>query len=400
MLHADIPTLHPRPENERLILSLVRQADGLSKAEIARATGLSAQSATNIVNRLENEGLLSAGKSVRGKVGQPSKPYQIAPQGALSLGIKVGRQSAEIALMGFDFQFQKHRRITYDYPVLDAVREHVLTGARDMIDQLPPDQAQRLIGIGLAIPDALESWEGAIGAPCGSMAAWRDSDLRADIESHFAMPVLQMNDASAACLAELKLGKATEARSFLYVYVGTFAGGGLAIDGRVYEGLSGNAGALGSMPMKIVRSGKGEQLIGAASLHDLEMSALQAGVDPQVFYGETALPDEAERVFATWLDIAAPALAFTFVAGQAILDFDTMVLDASLSPAMRARLVNAVHAMLPAHDTRGLRPFDIVAGDLGLRARSLGSALLPFQAVTEFELRFCQTNSNQSPNGQ
>ena len=53
---------------------------------------------------------------------------------------------------------------------------------------------------------------------------------------------------------------------------------------------------------------------------------------------------------------------------------------------MRARLVNAVHAMLPAHETRGLRPFDIVAGDLGLRARSLGSALLPFEAVTEFEL--------------
>ncbi|MGA1235022.1 MAG: winged helix-turn-helix domain-containing protein, partial [Lutimaribacter sp.] len=47
------PTLEPRPENERLILSLVRQAGSLSKAEIARATGLSAQSATNIVNRLQ-----------------------------------------------------------------------------------------------------------------------------------------------------------------------------------------------------------------------------------------------------------------------------------------------------------------------------------------------------------
>jgi len=53
---------------------------------------------------------------------------------------------------------------------------------------------------------------------------------------------------------------------------------------------------------------------------------------------------------------------------------------------MRAQLVQAVRAALPGHDTRGLQPFDIVVGDIGVRARSLGSALLPFQAVTEYEL--------------
>jgi len=63
-----------------------------------------------------------------------------------------------------------------------------------------------------------------------------------------------------------------------------------------------------------------------------------------------------------------------------------MVLDASLSDQMRAQLVQAVRAALPGHDTRGLQPFDIVVGDIGVRARSLGSALLPFQAVTEYEL--------------
>lgn len=381
------PTLEPRPENERLILSLVRQAGSLSKADIARATGLSAQSATNIVNRLQTTGLLRAGDSVRGKVGQPSVPYTIDPEGAFSIGIKVGRQSAEIAVMGFDYQIRSYQRISYDYPVFNEVRQQIIGATKQMIAALPQKHAHRLLGIGLAIPDALESWECTIGAPTGSMADWASSDLRADLAAAFGLPVLRMNDASAACLAALKLGRATTARAFLYLYVGTFAGGGLAIDGRVYEGLSGNAGALGSMPMRVLREGEmGQQLIGAASLHDLEESAAQAGVDPQEFYAEAPPSAAAQACFTAWMNRAAPALAFTFVAGQAILDLDTMVLDASLSDRMRAQLVQAVRAALPGHDTRGLKPFDIVAGDIGVRARSLGSALLPFQAVTEYEL--------------
>lgn len=381
------PTLEPRPENERLILSLVRQAGSLSKADIARATGLSAQSATNIVNRLQTTGLLRAGDSVRGKVGQPSVPYTIDPEGAFSIGIKVGRQSAEIAVMGFDYQIRSYQRISYDYPVFNEVRQQIIGATKQMIAALPQKHAHRLLGIGLAIPDALESWECTIGAPTGSMADWASSDLRADLAAAFGLPVLRMNDASAACLAALKLGRATTARAFLYLYVGTFAGGGLAIDGRVYEGLSGNAGALGSMPMRVLRGGEtGQQLIGAASLHDLEESAAQAGVNPQEFYAEAPPCAAAQACFTAWMNRAAPALAFTFVAGQAILDLDTMVLDASLSDRMRAQLVQAVRAALPGHDTRGLKPFDIVAGDIGVRARSLGSALLPFQAVTEYEL--------------
>jgi predicted NBD/HSP70 family sugar kinase len=365
----------------------VRQAGSLSKADIARATGLSAQSATNIVNRLQTTGLLRAGDSVRGKVGQPSVPYTIDPEGAFSIGIKVGRQSAEIAVMGFDYQIRSYQRISYDYPVFNEVRQQIIGATKQMIAALPQKHAHRLLGIGLAIPDALESWECTIGAPTGSMADWASSDLRADLAAAFGLPVLRMNDASAACLAALKLGRATTARAFLYLYVGTFAGGGLAINGRVYEGLSGNAGALGSMPMRVLRGGEmGQQLIGAASLHDLEESAAQAGVNPQEFYAEAPPSAAAQACFTAWMNRAAPALAFTFVAGQAILDLDTMVLDASLSDRMRAQLVQAVRAALPGHDTRGLKPFDIVAGDIGVRARSLGSALLPFQAVTEYEL--------------
>ena len=64
-----------RPYNERLLLDLIRANGAMSKAELTRASGLSAQSATVIVNRLVDDGLLRAGASVKGKIGQPSTPY-------------------------------------------------------------------------------------------------------------------------------------------------------------------------------------------------------------------------------------------------------------------------------------------------------------------------------------
>src|SRR4030088_3672293 len=69
--------------NERLILSLIRRHRGLAKVEIARLTGLSTQTTTVIINRLEADGLPTAGEPQRGRIGQPSVPYTLNPGGGL-----------------------------------------------------------------------------------------------------------------------------------------------------------------------------------------------------------------------------------------------------------------------------------------------------------------------------
>src|SRR5450631_533972 len=72
--------------NERLLLSLARRHRSLPKAEMARLTGLSPQTVSVIVNRLESEGLLVRQELQRGRVGQPSVPYALNPGAAYSLG--------------------------------------------------------------------------------------------------------------------------------------------------------------------------------------------------------------------------------------------------------------------------------------------------------------------------
>jgi predicted NBD/HSP70 family sugar kinase len=370
-----------RPYNERLFLDLIRTHGSLSKADLTRASGLSAQSATVIVNRLVDDGLLCAGASVKGRVGQPSTPYSLDPDGVLSIGIKVGRRSLEVVSMGFDFQIIEKRVQRYDFPHLPTIRQSMLRDVTQVMGDLSPAQRDRVVGIGIAIPDELEAWEATVGAPAGAMADWVNADLAGELEEAFDLPVTSLNDASAACLAEIAMGNSRRHDCFAYFYVGTFIGGGIAIGNKLYTGQKNLAGAIASIPTAVTASGKAAQLLEGASLHYLEQSAEAARLVSDVYYNGHAMDAAARAVFDDWLRVAAPQIAFAAVTAQAFLDPDAIVVDSSLSPDLTADLVAAVTTAAHAHyDHRGLSGMVIVPGEIGLSARAIGSGIAPILA--------------------
>src|SRR5438552_184720 len=115
--------------NERLILSLIRRHRNPAKVEIARLTGLSTQTTTVIINRLEADGLLLAGEPQRGRIGQPSVPYSLNPDGAFGLGLMIGRRSSDLMLMDFVAGIRARRRMIYPYP---APRDILAFAEREM----------------------------------------------------------------------------------------------------------------------------------------------------------------------------------------------------------------------------------------------------------------------------
>ena len=80
-------------------MSLIRQHGSAPKAEIAQKTGLSAQAVTVIINSLEAESLLIRKDPQRGRVGQPTIPFALNPDGAFGIGLKVGRRSFDLTLI-------------------------------------------------------------------------------------------------------------------------------------------------------------------------------------------------------------------------------------------------------------------------------------------------------------
>jgi hypothetical protein len=258
-----------RAYNQRLVLSLVYTHGNLAKTDIARMTGLSAQTGSVIMRELEAEDLIVKGEPIRGKVGQPSVPLSINPDGAFFIGLKVGRRSAELILINFLGEPKTTLRKSYPWPTPPQIIEFVREGIEQIIQGLPAAWRDRVAGLGIATPFQLWDWTEQAGAPREEMDLWRDCDLRAELASFSNMPVYLQNDATAACAAELVFGQHSGLTDYLYFYIGTFVGGGVVLNGSVYSGRTGNAGALGPLPVT-GPDGKPVQLIDRASIMLLE----------------------------------------------------------------------------------------------------------------------------------
>src|SRR5258705_4478649 len=236
--------------NERLILSLIRRQRSLARVEIACLTARSTQTTTVIITRLEADGLLLAGEPQRGRIGQPSVPYALNPDGAFGLGLMIGRRSCDLVLMDFAAGIRARRRMIYPYPAPQEILAFAEREMPNLVAELPAALHSRISGLGVAMPFELWNWEADLETPPGTLGQWRGFDVVAELSRRVARwPVRLCQDATPACAAELTFGAGASYRDFAYFYVGTFIGGGIVLNSSLFPGRSGNAGALGSMPI-------------------------------------------------------------------------------------------------------------------------------------------------------
>ncbi|MBL8581317.1 MAG: ROK family transcriptional regulator [Rhizobiaceae bacterium] len=364
-----------RDHNERVVLTLVRQHGSLAKTDIARITGLSAQTVSVIMRSLEAEGLLLRQAPQRGKVGQPSIPMTLDPEGAFFLGLKIGRRSSELVLIDFLGTVRSMLQHSYRYPTPDDTTGFARRGVASMRSALTPEQDGRIAGMGIAMPFELWSWADSVGAPRDVMDGWRHRDIRVELQADLPFPVYLQNDATSACGAELVFGQTGALRDFLYFYIGAFAGGGVVLNGKLYSGSTGNAGALGSMPVPVA-GGHAVQLIDIASIATLERALNAQGIDGSHLWTSPSDWGDVGPALDGWVEQAGEALAYAIVAGSAVIDFEAAVIDGWMPVTVRARLVAAVHRALYRIDVEGIKVPEVREGTVGIHARALGGASL------------------------
>ncbi|MEM9199561.1 MAG: ROK family transcriptional regulator [Pseudomonadota bacterium] len=363
-----------RERNERLVLTLVRRHSALPKAEIARMTGLSAQTVSVIMRALEKDGLLVRGEPVRGKVGQPSIPMMLAADGALFYGLKIGRRSADLVLVDFLGCVKGRMQIIYDHPAPDAAIRFAQSAVAMLQAGLGAEAQARVAGMGIGLPFQLWDWAEAIGVPAAAMAAWKDRDVRAELQARLAFPVYLENDATAACGAELVFGTEPLPANFLYYYVGYFVGGGVVVNNRLFTGPGGFAGALGSMP--VPHDGGSAQLLELASLRPLN-ETLQSTAHEGAMWSEPESWEFDADAIAHWLRAAAHGLAYSIASATCVTDSDLAVIDGWLPRDILNRLVAQTNAALNGINLSGIRRPPVQAGSVGPDARALGAASLP-----------------------
>ena len=372
-----------RQFNERVVLQAIRHSGSLAKADIARLTNLTAQTVQVIIARLEADGLVKKLAPVRGKVGQPSVPMALKPDGAFSVGINIGRRNLDMLLVDFTGQVRERVSLTYAYPDPATLFPDIDRRLHELADSLRPALKARLHGVGVAAPLSLGGWQTLLDMPKAVAAQWAGIDIRERVQAMTALPVEFVKDTAAACVAELVAGRGRSIRSFLYIFVDTFIGGGLVIDSHLRGGLHGNAGAVGSVPLGLARGGKAAppaQLLSQASLFNLESLCRKLGLEPGAVADARALQPPWRAATEDWLREASPAIALTINSAACLLDLDGVIIDGAFSRELLAELLGSVEQALGAYSWEGVARPALLAGTIGSEARAIGGALLPLYA--------------------
>lgn len=364
--------------NERLVLSLIRRYGSLPKAELARLTKLSAQTVSVIVRQLEKDGLVIKGPVQRGKVGQPLTPFMLNPDGAFSIGLKVGRRSGDLVLLDLAGHVRATVRQSYHFPTPSEFLRFAENGIAKLVSGLPEKLRSRVSGLGIAAPFELWNWEEEVGAPHDALEAWRGFDLMSEVAKVCNFPVFPCNDATAACAAELFFGRGKDYQDFAYFYIGFFIGGGIVINGSLMQGRTGYAGAMGPIPVPSVNGP--EQLIRHASTYQLERMLASQGRDHLLLSRSLDDWSEVGAPLDRWIEVTSQSLAYASLVAASVMEFEAIIIDGAIPADVRKRIVEGVQLKLQELDQRGIAPLKIVEGLIGVDARAKGAASLPLFA--------------------
>ncbi|WP_444916587.1 ROK family transcriptional regulator [Microbulbifer sp. JMSA003] len=377
-----------RRYNERVVLTTLRKTGAASKSDLARQTDLTAQAVTRIVDDLESAGLvMREGRRLGGK-GQPSIMYVINPTGAYSVGIKVGRRNIELLLMDFGGTVLKKICHEFEFPEPEFLLAKIESGLQALTDTLPAKDRGKLVGVGIAMPWFIGAWTEELNMSEELAAQWKEINFAEEVAQRTHLPVFFENDCSAAAVAELQFGNGQDISNFLYVYIGTFIGGGLVLNGSLETGVHGNAGNLVSLPVPPSKlsstpenQGAFELLLNRASLFGLRRHLRECGIEITSVSELETVMDQARPQIQEWLDDCADALVYAFLSAISVLDLEAIIVDAHLPRFLLDELVEMISRRIKQVAPSGVFAPKIVSGKIGVDAIATGGAILPFYSI-------------------
>jgi N-acetylglucosamine repressor len=238
--------------NRQIVLNYVREKEPISRAEISHETALQRSTVSLIVDELLTQGLIYEieGESTGGR---PPSLLRLRAAGCMAIGIDVG--TAETTLAVADLVGRVVEKECFDTaPDVSVTYRKILSYVQRFVRTYP-----NIEGIGASVPGLVHPETGA--ALFIPHFKWRNWSIASDLQNATGIPVTVDNDANAAALAELWLGRPEirDVRDFILVLVEEGLGTGIIFDGQVYQGVAGAAGEFGHMTI-----GKGAPVVCAA----------------------------------------------------------------------------------------------------------------------------------------
>ncbi|WP_314176847.1 ROK family transcriptional regulator [Streptomyces winkii] len=237
-------SLH-RANLERVVRA-VRMAGSLTQAEIARTTGLSAATVSNIVRELKESGTVQVTPTSAG--GRRARAVSLSGDAGAVVGVDFGHSHLRVAVGNLAHQVLAEEAEPID---VDASAEEGFDRAEQLVHRLIATTGinrEKLIGVGLGVPGPIDVETGELGST-SILPGWSGTHPREELRARLGVPVHVDNDANLGALGEQVWGNGRGARDLAYIKVASGVGAGLVINGHIYRGPGGTAGEIGHITL-------------------------------------------------------------------------------------------------------------------------------------------------------
>ena len=319
-----------REINERTVLESIRRIGPVSRAQIARDSGLSKPTVSLALRSLARARLVrEAGRSSGGK-GPTAVLYELNPRAGWVVGIDVGRSFVRAAIADLTgnvaARHEERARSRSASSLIGQIGEvaHGLAAEAGL-------KWRRVTVAVVGSPGVFEPSRGQVSL-AHNLPGWGRQGLVEAVHRELGTKVVFENDVNLAALAERSCGLGVSVPDFVYVHVGTGLGMGLVLNGQLYRGASGAAGEIGYLPLATAdphdpanrRRGALETAIGAegivATARQLGMRAPHT--PKQVF----AAARSGDRTAREVVGLVAERIALAIAAIVPVVDPELVVL--------------------------------------------------------------------------
>ncbi|PZX13001.1 putative NBD/HSP70 family sugar kinase [Palleronia aestuarii] len=360
-----------RQNTLRRVLREILLRGPISRAELARITGVSKPTMSEVFRELEEDGWVQVSGRRQGKVGRSAMVYSVAPQRALVFGADVGGTKIRAALVDMTGEIVAETVVATEPSGGDFVVAQIADLADDLAREADVGRSRILAGT-IGLPGAFDAATGRL-MMVPNIEGLEGSAIRDRLEARLGFSVSIGNDVNMAAKGEQWRGAGAGLSSFAFIALGTGIGMGVINENRILSGARGAAGEIATLPVgadpydsRTFRSGALETAVGSAAIKD-RYEALGGERDLDVRRIIDRLSEDDHRA-ARVLDEVARCVGAAILAVCAVVDPARVILGGSIGSRQEvlSRVRMAVAGCMPA-------PPSITISQLGSRAGLLGT---------------------------
>jgi len=315
-----------RALNERTVLDAVRAGGPISRAEVARQTGISRPTVSVVLRSLLEDGLVRETEHDPDQPHYGARYYEADPEAAVVLGVDFGSRAVRAAIGDLNGDVRAREEIRSRGSVEERI-EVLASSCRSLLrtSKLAPDLLENAV---VAVPAVVSPVDSGVSS--ADLAGLGQGDLRERLEKALRVPVRLENDVNLAAVAEQRNGVAQGVADFAFLLVGAGLGAAVVLDWKLHRGHNGAAGELDA-----VRSGREDDVDPCAAAISKYAADAAAGretaLEPPFEVREIfAAARDGDAVAADVVDETARRIALHVLPLAATLDLPLVVLGGSV----------------------------------------------------------------------